>query len=209
MPDLAQQMAEPPQRSGMRIGIVVSTAPLLVSLNGGTLDSAGTLRSYTPRVGDNVAMVRQGSTWLVLGATASGDGTNSLPGIAGYNNIAGTGTTTSASFADMPGATTFAFAKRTTSSLVRVDFGTTFFVAGAQAGVEFGVRMNAIDTAISRYLDTLTINVRLSAPAGQLYLTGIPAGDQTITLRWRRVRGTGTVSQNGDDWLSFAAMEVG
>lgn len=49
-------------------GVVDSVNPLVVRVRGG-LVPPGTLGSYAPAVGDDVALIRQDATWLALGAT--------------------------------------------------------------------------------------------------------------------------------------------
>lgn len=65
--NLAQAIsgAMPPD-NGLRIAKVKSTSPLTVSVQGVEIQS-GLLANYYPRVGDVVAVFREGDTWLVLG----------------------------------------------------------------------------------------------------------------------------------------------
>jgi hypothetical protein len=53
--------------SGIRIGVVSSTSPFMVTVQGVEL-ALTRLASYTPSVGDNVAILVSDSTWLVLGS---------------------------------------------------------------------------------------------------------------------------------------------
>lgn len=54
--------------NGMRTATVSATGPLTISVAGGLISSGvGVLASYTPVVGDVVAVFRQDSSWLVLG----------------------------------------------------------------------------------------------------------------------------------------------
>lgn len=64
-PALDIALAMPPDNR-LRIGIVTGTAPTVVEVQG-TVINAGVLSSYTPAVGDNVAVLRGQSSWLVLG----------------------------------------------------------------------------------------------------------------------------------------------
>lgn len=67
MPSLPYGISSTPDRVGVRVGVVATTSPLTVSLSGTIITGAGRLSSYSPVVGHTVAMVRQDSTWLVLG----------------------------------------------------------------------------------------------------------------------------------------------
>ena len=57
-----------PPDDRMRIGVVLSTAPITVDIEGEGV-ATGCLSSYTPIVGDTVAVLRQDATWLILGRT--------------------------------------------------------------------------------------------------------------------------------------------
>lgn len=54
----------------MRIGTIASKSPVTVNVQGTTLPG-NALGSYAPMVGDNVAVLRQDQTWLILGKTTS------------------------------------------------------------------------------------------------------------------------------------------
>lgn len=66
------------QPATIRIGVVVGTAPLRVSVQGTVFDRVGVLSSYTPVLNHVVALVGQsavsadGSSWLVLGRVVPG-----------------------------------------------------------------------------------------------------------------------------------------
>lgn len=70
MPQAIKDSLPPDDR--MRIGIIVSIDPVIVDVQG-TLIPAGVLSSYTPVINDNVAMIRQDQTWLILGRVATSD----------------------------------------------------------------------------------------------------------------------------------------
>lgn len=56
--------------NGMRTATVTAVSPVTISINGGEFSSGvGVLDSYVPAVGDVVAVFRQDSSWLILGAT--------------------------------------------------------------------------------------------------------------------------------------------
>lgn len=66
---IANQM---PPDDRLRIGIVTNVSPVRVSVQGVELPG-NAVGSYTPVLGDNVAVLRQDNTWLVLGKTSSSD----------------------------------------------------------------------------------------------------------------------------------------
>lgn len=56
-----------PSDNELVIGVVADVTPLLVNTRGAQI-SPGILGSYSPTVGDNVAMIREEATYLALGA---------------------------------------------------------------------------------------------------------------------------------------------
>ncbi len=63
------------QPASMRIGVVDSTSPLVISAQGVPFNDVGLLTSYAPQVGDVVALLGQSSgagsdpaSWLALGS---------------------------------------------------------------------------------------------------------------------------------------------
>lgn len=68
MTDLAGAVAGLSPDSGIRVGKVTQVVPLKVNVGGGEVEEAGSL-AYVA-VGDSVAMIRQGQTWLVLGVVS-------------------------------------------------------------------------------------------------------------------------------------------
>jgi hypothetical protein len=73
--DLAGTIANQPDPNGLRIGVVASTVPLVINVQGGLIENAGALRSVRVNVGDTVALFRQDDTWLCLGRIVVADAT--------------------------------------------------------------------------------------------------------------------------------------
>lgn len=74
--DLAQATAAEAAKSdtSMRLATVASVSSsggVMISINGATVGPAACVSSYVPTVGDNVAVIRQGASWLVLGISGS------------------------------------------------------------------------------------------------------------------------------------------
>lgn len=65
MTDIAGAVANMPPGNVIRTAKVVGVQPLKINVGGGVVEDAGVLGSVA--VGDTVACVRQGQTWLVLG----------------------------------------------------------------------------------------------------------------------------------------------
>ena len=59
---------------GLRIGVISATTGgrIVVDIAGAAVTTAGRLASYQPAKGDTVAILRQESTWLILGRIVTG-----------------------------------------------------------------------------------------------------------------------------------------
>lgn len=72
MASLAETVAGSPERNNVRVGTLGSTDPdLEINLAGGVVINPGLLMGITPPAGLPLAMIRQDSTWLVLGVVGS------------------------------------------------------------------------------------------------------------------------------------------
>lgn len=82
MAELVTSLSQiPGQPSSVRIGLITSVNPTVVTVQGATFTDVGFLGSYTPIAGDTVALLGQcpasGSdptSWLVLGSVSQGSG---------------------------------------------------------------------------------------------------------------------------------------
>ena len=93
---------------------------------------------------------------------------------------------------------------------IEVTMHITFYVDDGATGPEFAVNINGVDHLICKHPPTNPITQRL-AVSGVVRTTGgtLAAGNYTITPRWRRSNGGGTVLMNaGDDYISMSAREV-
>ena len=90
------------QPASVRMGIVTSTSPLIIGVQGTNYDadSVGLLDTYVPTIGDNVALVGQssistdGSSWLAVGGTRAGAAGKTGVLIKYGNRTTSSGTTT-------------------------------------------------------------------------------------------------------------------
>lgn len=160
-------------------------------------------------VGDRVGCVKFQSDWIVVGNYTL---RTLAEAYLGWPFSAG-GTTTSASYADMP--------QSPSVSLTKVRDGTTFMlsmslsatVATATAVVRFGLHVGSLDGVTS--YDAQLINFAFNPLATHLGFSGWamapqadPAGGYTITARWLRQSGTGTPTIDANDQVSIAVREV-
>jgi len=64
LPEAIANLMPPDNR--LRIGVISSVSPPKANIQGADVP-AGVLSSYTPVLGDVVAVLRQDQTWLILG----------------------------------------------------------------------------------------------------------------------------------------------
>lgn len=151
---------------------------------------------------------------LRVGDGATGDVvTASNNGINGAAMASGNNTTTSSSYADWGGTTplkSFSFTKRyaSTYTRIKIDLAVTFYASTSEAGPMFGVNVNSTDYDVVQLSTANGTNGTRQFIAGSRYITGLPAGVYTVTGRWKRTSGTGTLERGPTDWTSLFATEV-
>jgi len=196
--------------SSVRIGTVTSTSPLTVDVQGTAYTNLG-LIGACPAVGATVALLGQSTSagsdptsWLVLGEVV-----NACGGLENLNAFCtANGSTAVAAYADYPGSPSVPFTKARAGSRVLVRWAPTFFVTNTDTGPDFAVRIGGTDYRTHVLTPALTANVRLPS-FGERRIPGIPAGVYTVTGRWARVGGTGSVSAAiGADWVNLTVDEV-
>lgn len=197
-----------PSDNELVLGTVTSVAPLIVAVRGGRVTMPGTVGSYVPGVGDQVQMIRQGATWLIIGAAASGgDATNTT---AGYNNNTAAATTTNPAYTNI-NPVRFDFTKRFNSTRVRVDLSASCFTTAVTTKPRFGIDFINVPLGSPRrdlaemLINTANEHTMISCAAA---FSGLLAGPYTVQLIWLRVSGAGTLTINADDWVSVLVTEV-
>jgi hypothetical protein len=164
---------------------------------------------------DRVVVELFKTTWVVVGSFVRrglGETTASSSGPAGAAN------TSSATFVDMPSNTTALFTKRYSDTLVRFRLWATTWTSIANTEMQSAVRIQgtpgtatevtftAVDVAVG-YIEYDSVGVRASVH-GQARSTTIPAGDFTLTARWRRAAGTGACIMDSHDLIILEADEL-
>lgn len=116
------------------------------------------------------------------------------------------GTTTSASYVNMPGTPQVSFTKVDAASKVRIDFHASLYTTAYPTHVQFGVNIGGSDTLIAE----LEMNIQdfHHQVSGVNLISGLAAGTYTVQGRWRRGAGPGTLTTTTDDQTSFAVSEV-
>lgn len=196
-----------PPDDNMRVGIVTQAAPLIVNVQGGEVRTPGVLAGANFAVNDTVSLLRQNQSWLVLG-TVSSSNTTSVSGASGVNGYTGNDTTSSAGFSTL-GTSTAPFVKRLAGTKVKIEFAASCYSTVASTAVEYAVRITGpvTLTAVTSGLFINNINEHLFA-AGTALLTGAPAGSYVADPLWRRVSGTGVLTTDAGDWISYVLTEV-
>lgn len=125
------------------------------------------------------------------------------------NTAQGAGTTTSATYVDLPATSSLSFTKlydaAETKLCVSLSVGARITVATFTA-VRFGVRINGADYDVA-HTEIADLS-KHGTMSGEREVTGIPAGTYTVQVRYRRVSGGGTINVDSNDWLSLTVEEV-
>ena len=207
----AQELVKTAKRLGLvwtiRPATVKNANPLTIIYDGDTVpigavsiigDMAIGLRVY----GFNVPPSGNFITGIVGGVSSQ-----ALAPAVNFNGSAGTGTTTSVSYANTPGAETVTLLKAhgfETNILVSLEISS--FSSLASTGSRFAVLINGVDHELANLFHNLA-NTHMHCSGTKLIVNQF-AGSTAIVARWRRTSGLGTVSQNGDDWVALTAEEV-
>jgi hypothetical protein len=192
----------------VRVGTVAAAAsPVSYSL---TLPGETTARTgvpsvspVCPRVGQlvRVEMVADQPVIVdVLGGPV-------IQPVVDYWSIGGaTGTTTSGSNVTLATAAA-SLVKLSAATRVRVALHASFFPnLAANTEATFAVGIGGTDYDVFSYFaNTQAVHVE---GAGVRYVTGVAAGTYTVTLRWRRTAGTGTLTRDANDVMSAEITEV-
>jgi hypothetical protein len=156
--------------------------------------------------GDRVALQRFGADWVVVVSfTPRGPSRATTGGALGF------GTTTSVTYVDMPGPVQLAFTKWYDLTTVVARIEVAAYTTGAgDTGVRYAVNMatgaGSTDYDVAHFF--FNPGVQHLPVAGTAPITGLVAGVYTVTARWRRTAGTGTLTVDSNDWLSMDLNEV-
>lgn len=118
----------------------------------------------------------------------------------------GSGTTVSASFANLPGAPTCTLTKAYDSTDLLVDARVGTFSTLANTAVELAVNDGTTDYLIWHMVHN-PANTH-DAYGAVIRIAGHAAGSWTLTGRWRRSAGGGTITMNADDYFNLSVQEV-
>jgi hypothetical protein len=152
--------------------------------------------------GDRVVLQKYGSDWVVVGSFG-------FPALGSTHEVefATAGTTTSSSYSDMSVVVTPSFVKYYDATQVRLAMIGSCYSTATSTSVRYGIRFNGVDYHMG-YTAFSIANNRIPSVAGWQRVDGIPAGEYTLTARWRRNSGTGTLTTSTDDLICMEADEI-
>lgn len=162
--------------------------------------------------GDRCLLDRYGSSdWVVTNSWAAltfGEANRAVDSLSGT-----TGPQTSAAYTDLSEFGTFSFTKFFDLTFLRISVSAAAYQSTtATAKVGWAVRLTQTAGATPYTPADLSMGAMqlLTQNMHQNYtsyrrLTGVPAGTYTVTLRWRRAGGTGTILADAND---SAAVEI-
>lgn len=126
-----------------------------------------------------------------------------------FNSVGGcTLSTTSASYVDIVNATK-SFTKigaSADSDLIISGVGVSGFSTVGTTEFAVGVNVNGVDRDVTK-LNMNSANVHTALPTGAIRITGLAAGTYTVKLRAKRNSGTGTLTIDAGDAVSFVMEE--
>jgi len=121
------------------------------------------------------------------------------------NNAASAGTTTSSTYANMPGTSSVTFTKSAAQTKLIISVETSMYdtVAG---NVEIGVTINGSAYNCAEYaFNAVNTHETIACTTNA---TGIAAGSVTVQMQWKVLSGGGTLTQATSDWISLTAQET-
>ena len=141
-------------------------------------------------------------------ATVSDTAIFAVGNVRGISNNGGTGTTTSASYSNVPATSSFSFTKGLTATRLHVNLSIDTFCTAVGGGerIAIAVLVSGTDYVVAAHSYGAANQYELAS--GMVFISGLVAGVYTIQARWQRFNGAGTVSINSDGWLSMACAEV-
>ncbi|GAA2516626.1 hypothetical protein Ahu01nite_098020 [Winogradskya humida] len=167
------------------------------------------------RRGQKVALLRTGAVWSVVGVLSMG-------GMGEANRRGGvTGSVTKAdgAYADIGGIPSTSFAKLHATSAVRIGVVISLFSTVATTKVEIGARITGTAWQDGTAYDSGYVNL-LAAPylfnaandhrqlVGMVRQVGMPPGDYSVVLGWRRNSGSGTLTIDTNDCWTVEVDEI-
>lgn len=158
-------------------------------------------------VGDRVGLVRYESDWTVTVNHTLRTLCDAMNGLQWVS----TGTTTSATFVDMPNSPSLEFIKVRDNTFLRIWAGVSMFVSASPTVATIGMHLLSGDGLVS-YDETMfhrAGQANIHHDYSSWITTGaVMAGSYVATARWLRLSGAGTLTVDGNDSISIHIKEV-
>lgn len=159
---------------------------------------------------DIVALDRYGSDWFITGVSKVTPFERAWRE-SGLQQNGGSGSTSSTSYADMPGSPSWTVNKQYDDTKLRHDFACSMYADAIGRIVTLGCQVGGITT-----LDVVKghwANTGGTLPGirmfivGWVYQSNVDAGTYTAKARWKS-GGTGSITTDSDDRWSFSTREL-
>ena len=125
---------------------------------------------------------------------------------SGISNAAAPGTTTSASYANIPGTSSVAFTKKAASTKLTVTMHISLWSNTVGSAAGFGVLIDGTDYNCGQFFFNTT-NEHHSASCS-VVVTGLSAGSKTVQGRWKVNVAAPTLQMDANDWTSIVVTET-
>lgn len=211
----AKQLVDDAQRLGiswtLRPATVNITDPLKVTFDGDEVPiSAVSLVGYLAE-GARVMglLVPPGGNFIV--GFNDPQFTSKLQSPVNYSAAGAVGSTTSATYVNMPNLPFVTVQKRFGSGITNIEFimTTSIFGSGLNTGVGFGVNLTGGTGAdVDLITRTMTATLTHTDFAMTKLLTALPPGTYTLSGRWKRTASANTLQMDTGDWTTILAREV-
>lgn len=130
-----------------------------------------------------------------------------LFGAATLNQAFAAGTTTSATYVNLPGPPTVTITKAYLNTRLFIALTATIQSSLANTSARLAVNISGVGDGDIAQLVINPASTHLQV-AGSAIFPAAVMGSVTVTGRWRRVAGGGTLTVGTDDWVSISVMEV-
>lgn len=137
--------------------------------------------------------------------------TDRLSGPVNYSAAGAVGSTTSATYVNMPNLPFVTVVKRFGSADTNIEFimTTSIFGSGTNTGVGFGVNLTGgTGTDVDLIVRTMTASLTHTDFAMTKILSGLAPGTYTLSGRWKRTASANTLQMDTGDWTTILAREV-
>jgi hypothetical protein len=209
-------------KMGTVTGRDTTGARVLVTFDGsaGVSQPVKCPESVVVDTGDRVGLVKYEGGVLRRDGRPAGDGdwiitvNYSLQTLCDAMNMfqwGSSGTTTSATFVDMPNSPSVTFTKMRDNTALRIWIGVSLFATVVPTVYHIGMHIASLDGLVSYDEDMFhraVNNVAHGDSSGWITTGALAAGQYTGTARWLRTSGTGTLTVDSNDSISMHIKEV-